>query len=165
MNDIFHRVSIRSFKEKPVEETKIERLLKAAMAAPSAGNQQPWEFYIVTGKQKLTALSKCSPYAGCAANAPAVIVACCKNSGIKFPEDAPLDMSAATENILLQAVHEGLGTVWLGIAPQQERMDAVKKVLDLPDTLSAFAMIPVGYPAKEVKPADRFDKSRIHLID
>ena len=74
MNEIFKRISVRKFEDRPVEQEKIEQILKAAMAAPSAGNQQPWEYYVVRDRETILALSKCSPYSGCAANAPAVIV-------------------------------------------------------------------------------------------
>lgn len=76
MNEIFKRVSIRSFEERAVEEEKITQILRAAMQAPSAGNQQPWEFFVVRDKEKIKALSKISQYAACAENAPLVIVPC-----------------------------------------------------------------------------------------
>ena len=76
MNEIFHRTSIRKYLSKPVEDEKIEKLLQAAMAAPSAGNQQPWEFYVVKDKATLKKLSKTSPYATCCAFAPVAFVAC-----------------------------------------------------------------------------------------
>ena len=74
MKEIFHRVSVRKFEDRPVEDEKVEQVLRAAMAAPSAGNQQPWDFYVVTAKEKLQALAQVSPYAGCAAHAPMAIV-------------------------------------------------------------------------------------------
>ena len=83
MNAIFNRVSIRRFDTIPVEQEKIDKILRAAMAAPSACNQQPWEYYVVTDKDTILALSKTSPYAGCAENAPVVFVACArKEKGI-----------------------------------------------------------------------------------
>ncbi len=163
MNSIFHRTSIRAFEGKEVEMEKITQLLKAAMAAPSAGNQQPWEFFVVKDPQIKAGLAASSPYAGCAAGAPIVIVPCCRAEAV-FPECVPLDLSAATENILLEADELGLGAVWLGIAPLEDRMNAVKKVLGLPDSLVPFALIPVGYP-KTVRPQqDRYDESRVHIV-
>ncbi len=76
MNEIFHRTSIRKYLDKPVEDEKIETILQAAMAAPSAGNQQPWEFYVVKDKTTLEKLSKTSPYASCCTSAPLAFVAC-----------------------------------------------------------------------------------------
>ena len=71
MENIFHRVSIRKYEDKPVEKEKILQILKAGMQAPSACNQQPWEFYVVTDKEKIRELSKATPYSGCAAGKPA----------------------------------------------------------------------------------------------
>ena len=91
MDSIFHRVSIRKFQDKPVEPEKIEKLLRAAMAAPSAGNQQPWEFYVVTNRDLIQKLSATSPYAGCAKNAPVLIVSAYREDVI-FPMYAQIDL-------------------------------------------------------------------------
>lgn len=163
MKNIFERTSIRNYLDKNVEDDKITKILKAGMAAPSAGNQQPWEFFIVKDKSLIKALSLCSPYSGCAASAPVVIVPCYRKD-CYFPENAQMDLSAATENMLLAINELGLGSVWLGIAPLKERMDNVRKVLSLPEGLEAFALLPVGYPVKVNPQQDRFDKSRIHTM-
>ena len=105
MNEIFTRRSVRKFKDTPVEDEKIVALLQAGMAAPSAGNQQPWEFYVVRDKEVLRELSHCSLYAGCAAKAPAAIVVCSRDDKMRFRAFANLDLSACVENILLEAVH------------------------------------------------------------
>ena len=165
MKAIFARTSIRAYQERPVEEEKLRKLMEAAMAAPSAGNQQPWEFYIVTDKEKLAALSEASPYAGCAKDAPVAIVVCSRKDGLRFPDYAHIDCSIASEHIWLEATELGLGCVWLGIAPMPERMEIVRQVLGLPPTLDAFALMPVGYPLKEQEQQDRFDASRIHKIE
>jgi nitroreductase len=163
MNSIFHRTSVRNFTERPVEQEKIEKILRAAMAAPSAGNQQPWEFYVVSDKDVLYQLSQSSPYAGCAKEAPIAIVACYRKE-IKFPEYAQIDLSASVENIMLEADQLGLGTVWLGIAPLEERMNQVRHILNIPSNLEAFAIIPCGYTLKETIQQDRFQQNRIHYI-
>lgn len=163
MNSIFHRTSVRDFTDKPVEQENIELIMKAAMAAPSAGNQQPWEFYVVTDKQKLGSLAACSPYAGCTKKAPMAIVLCYKED-VMFPECVEIDLSACAENILLEADSLGLGAVWLGIAPVQDRMDKVKEVIGIPDRLKAFAIIPCGYPVNIKEQQDRFDEKRIHYV-
>lgn len=164
MDIIFHRTSIRNYLDKQVEEEKISEILRAAMVAPSAGNQQPWEFYVVRAKDKLEQLARTSPYAGCVAKAPVAFVTCYRKD-CRMPEYAQIDLSAATENMLLKADGLGLGAVWLGIAPLQERMDAVKKVLEISEELEVFAIVPCGYPAEQKEQQDRFDKNRIYYID
>lgn len=165
MNAIFHRVSIRKYVDRPVEQDKIVTMLKAAMAAPSACNQQPWEYYVVTNKDIIKELSQTSPYASAAKDAPLVFVACFrKTEGIIAPSYVEIDMSASVENLLLEADELGLGAVWMGIAPQEERMDAVRKVIDLPEHLSAFALISCGYPAEERVQQNRYQESRVHYL-
>ena len=164
MNAIFHRTSVRQFQNKPVEEEKMEQILRAAMAAPSAGNQQPWEFYVITNPKTIQKLSQCSVYAGCAANAPVVLVPCLRTEGLIFPQMGEIDMAIATENILLEITELGLGGVWLGIAPLTDRIEKVDSILDLKDKLHAFALIPIGYPVQQHSQQDRFDIDRIHFI-
>ena len=163
MDTIFTRTSIRQFEERAVEQEKIDRLLKAAFAAPSAGNQQPWEFYIVTNKDKLSALAKTSPYATPAQNAPAALVICSRKE-LLMPEYADIDCAIATENVLLELEALELGGVMLGISPHEDRMEAVRKVLELPETLVAFTIIPFGYPKKKQPQKDRYDESRVHYV-
>lgn len=166
MNAIFHRVSIRKYQDRPVEKDKIVTMLRAAMAAPSACNQQPWEYYVVTNKEKLWELSQTSPYASFVKNAPLVFVACYRDrSGLIAPSYAEIDLSASVENLLLEADELGLGAVWMGIAPDEGRMEAVRKVIDLPEQLSAFALISCGYPAEERPQQNRYEESRVHYIE
>ena len=141
MNNIYSRVSIRKYQDKPVEKEKTEAILKAAMQAPSAANQQPWEFYVVSNKEKLEALSKVSPYAGMTKNAPAAIVSVYRKD-CAIPQYAEIDLSIAMENLWLETDAQGLGGVWLGIAPIEDRMQAVEKILGIPDDLRAFAIFP-----------------------
>ena len=164
MNNVFTRVSIRRYQDRPVEKEKTEAILRAAMQAPSAANQQPWEFYVVTSREKLEALSKVHPYAGMTKNAPAAIVSVYRKD-CRIPAYAQIDLSIAMENLWLETDAQGLGGVWLGIAPIEERMKAVEEILDLPDTVRAFAVFPYGYPAEERKQQDRFDESRIHYVE
>ncbi len=161
MNSIFHRISVRKYEQRKVEPEKIEKMLKAAMAAPSACNQQPWEFYVVTDKELIGQLSEASPYAKCAKEAPVVFVPCFRSEGIA-PEYFNIDMSAAVENLLLEADTLGLGAVWMGISPDEGRMEAVRKVLDIPVNLNAFALVPCGYPAEEREQENRYEESRVH---
>ncbi len=164
MKELYTRASIRKFQDRPVENEKIIELLRAAMAAPSAGNQQPWEFYVVRNPEKIRALSGVSPYSGCAARANVVIVSVYREK-LWAPAYAKVDMSIAMENLWLACEEQGLGGVWLGIAPEEERMQAVERILALPEGVRAFAVFPLGYPAETRERPDRFDPERIHYID
>ena len=163
MKEIFERVSIRKYTDQPVEDEIILAILRAAMAAPSAGNQQPWEFYVVRDRSKLEELSRVSPYAGCTKTAPVAIVSVYREK-LWAPAYAQIDMSIAMENLWLACGEQGLGGVWLGIAPVEERMKAVETILNIPEGLRAFAIFSLGYPAEERKQQDRFDEGRIHFI-
>jgi nitroreductase len=165
MSSIYHRTSIRKYEDREVEKDKITEIIRAGMQAPSAGDQQPWEFYVVTDTEKIKELSGSSPYAGSAAGAKVVIVPVYRTKGLMFPDFAQIDMSIAQENMWLRADELGLGGVWLGIAPLQERMDNVRRILELPDDVEAFSLFPVGYPAEEKTQEDRYDEKRIHYID
>ena len=163
MKEIFHRTSVRKYQDRAIEQEKIELMLRAAMAAPSAGNQQPWEYYVVTAKDVIQKLSQTSPYAICAAAAPLVFVACYRRD-CKLPDYAQIDLSASVENLLLAADSLGLGAVWMGIAPLPERMEAVRQVLDMPQELVAFALIPCGYPQSQGEQQDRYEPQRVHYL-
>ena len=163
MADLFHRVSIRKYQDRPVEREKIVEILRAAMAAPSAKNQQPWEFYVITKKDTLEKLSKASPYAGMTANAPVAIISAYRKD-CDVPCYADIDMSIAMENLWLKTDEIGLGGVWIGIAPIEERMELVHKILDLPENVKVFSLFAMGYPAEERPQQDRFDPERIHFM-
>lgn len=164
MKEIFERVSIRKYQDRAVEPEKVDAILRAAMAAPSAGNQQPWEFYVVTDPEKIRRLSECSPYAGCAARAPVVLVPCYRTSGLRFPEFDLIDLSIATENALLAITSLGLGGVWLAVAPIIERMEIADAVLGIGKGLHAFALVPFGYPGEKRAQEDRFHAERVHYL-
>ena len=164
MNSLYHRISVRKYQDRPVEKEKTLSLLRAAMQAPSAGNQQPWEFYVVEDRETLSSLSKVSPFAGMTAQAPAAIVSAYRVDS-RLPDYAQIDMAIAMENLWLACDAEGLGGVWLGIAPLEDRMKAVEEIIGIPDTLRAFAIFPFGYPAEERKQQDRYDESRIHWVE
>lgn len=164
MESIYHRISVRKYQDKPVEKEKIEAMLRAAMQAPSAGDQQPWAFYVVTNREKLEALSKVHPYAKMVKDAPAAIVSAYRKE-CWMPAFAQIDLSIAMENLWLETDSQGLGGVWLGIAPMEDRMQAVEEILDMPDALRAFAIFPFGYPAESRKQKDRFDPNRIFWVE
>ena len=164
MHSIFHRISVRKYQDRPVEREKTEAMLRAAMQAPSACNQQPWEFYVVSDREKLDALSRVSPYAGMTRDAPSAVVAAYRKE-CRVPEYAQIDLSIAMENLWLEADAQGLGGVWLGIAPNEDRMREVERIIGMPDTLRAFAVFPYGYPGESRAQQDRFDPARVHWME
>jgi nitroreductase len=165
MNEIFTRTSIRQFADRMVEKEKVEQLLKAAMQAPSAGDQRPWEFYVITNRERLVKLAMASPYAGPVAKAPMAIVVGVHKDSIVFPSFAEIDCAIATENIWLELETLGLGGVMIGIAPEIERMEKVAAILSFPKDIAAFSILPIGYPVNKKPQRDRFDVARIHYIE
>lgn len=164
MESIFHRISVRKYQDRPVERQKLDQILRAGMAAPSACNQQPWEFYVVTDKEKLKELSNAHAYTGLVADAAAAIVPVYRTELI-VPEFAQIDMSIAQENMWLETDALGLGGVWMGIAPHEDRMRFVEQVLQIPEHLHAFSIFALGYPAEERPQQDRYDAARIHYVE
>ena len=165
MSAIFERRSVRSFAPRPVEQEKIERILRAGFAAPSAHNRQPWEFVVITAREDLDAIAAMSPYSKMCTEAMAVIVPCANlKLGGAEPEDTwwVQDLSAATENILLQIVEEGLCGVWLGWYPDKERTAALASRFKFPAHIVPFSVIALGYAAKPTSPANRFDAAKVH---
>lgn len=164
LNNILKRTSVRSYLDKSIEDDKIEKLLRAGMAAPTAVNKQPWHFVVVTDKSLLQKLAKANPYAEMVARAPLAIVVCgdmTKALDGNAREFWVQDCSAASENILLAATGLGLGAVWTGTYPSEERCAAVSEVLGLPETLIPLNTIVIGYPDGEVTPKDKWQESNI----
>ena len=165
MNNIYHRVSIRKYKDCPVEKDKLLQILKAGMQAPNACNQQPWEFYVVTDKETIRKLSQITPYARCAAKAPVIIVPVYRTEGLPALPMVAIDMGMALENIWLETDALGLGGVCIGISPIQEWMDQARQILGITENLSVFSLFALGYPDEERTQQDRFDRSRIHFVE
>lgn len=161
-NVIFTRRSIRKFEDKPVEKEKIERILKAGMQSPSAHNFQPWEFVVVTDKEKREAVSKMSPYSGMVANAPVAIIVVGHQENESALKYLPQDLGACTENILLQIANEGLGGCWMGFYPVEDRIESLKKYFNMPEDRIPFSVIALGYSSQENYFVDRSDMSRVH---
>ncbi|EQB88005.1 nitroreductase [Clostridium punense] len=163
MNSILKRRSIRKYKDIKVSDEFVEDLLRAAMAAPSAGNEQPWEFVVLRDKEVMKRITEIHPYSKMLLNSDVAIVICGDEEKEVFKGYWVQDCSAATENILLAAQDMGLGAVWLGVYPIADRVEKIKELLGLPDNVIPLSIVPVGYPDEEKTPADRFDKTRIHL--
>ncbi|EKO40314.1 MAG: nitroreductase [Solidesulfovibrio magneticus str. Maddingley MBC34] len=159
---LYTRRSIRSFTDAPVAEADLETLLRAAMAAPSAGNAQPWHFVVVTERAVLDAIPGIHPYAAMCKTAQAAVVVCAELSLEKYPGYWVLDCAAATQNLMLAARGLDIGSVWCGLYPQQERMTAMAGLLQLPEGVAPHALVVLGHPAQEFKKIDRFKPERIH---
>ena len=159
---IHGRRSIRSYTDEPVSEEDIEILLKAAMAAPSAGNQQPWHFVVIDDREVLDAIPEYHQYAAMLQEAPLAIAVCGDVEEEKHEGFWVQDCSAAIENLLLAAHSRGLGAVWLGVHPDASRVRGLRKLLDLPDSVVPLAVISIGHPAEEKPPTTYYSPDRVH---
>ncbi|MCJ7694039.1 MAG: nitroreductase family protein [Anaerolineaceae bacterium] len=160
---IFQRRSIRKFLPDSIEDEKIEMILKAGMAAPSAMNMQPWEFIVITAKEKKSQIRNALPFAKM--EAPLIICVCgnSKNSrNLVFDRFWVQDCSAATENILLAVVGLGLGGVWCGVHPIGSYVKKISEILELPDHVKPLNVILIGYPAEKKEPRTQFKPERVH---
>ncbi len=163
MKEIFERRSIRTFQDATVEKEKVERLLRAAMQAPSAMNQQPWEFLVIDEKESLQKLSLCMPDAKPVASSTLTIVLTANGNFFRYEPDWKSDMSAAAQNILLEAVYLGLGAVWMSVSAEESAVNHIRELYDLPSHTIPFALIAVGYPDKQKNRfIDRFHEERVH---
>ncbi|MEI8199528.1 MAG: nitroreductase family protein [Eubacteriales bacterium] len=163
MEEIFTRRSIRKFSQQPVEKEKIDLLLRAGMQAPSAHNQQPWEFIVVQNKDTLNKLSLTTPYSKPAAGSAVTLVLLANSKSISIESAWQQDMGASAENILLEATHLGLGAVWIGIATSDAAAENIKNLFRLPNHIRPFSLIAVGWPesAQNVF-VDRYNESKVH---
>ncbi len=161
MSLLLKRKSIRKFTNQKIDNKVIKKLLKAAMQAPSAHNQQPWEFVIVNDQELLNKLSKASSGAWMLKDVTVAIVPLIIPTKAS-PHFAVQDMAAATENILLEATNLGIGSVWIGVYPLEERVKHVEEVLNIKDGKHPFSMIALGYPIEDEAVKIRYDEARIH---
>ncbi|GAB4371912.1 MAG: nitroreductase family protein [Spirochaetales bacterium] len=162
-NVIFGRRSIRRFTARPVPEEWIEKILAAGFAAPSASNKQPWEFIVVTERVLLDEVPTYHQYAAMLGEAPVGIV-CCGNTKFENRIDyLQQDVAAAIQNMLLTIHDLGLGGVWLGVYPVQERVAGVRKTFQIPSDVVPVGIIALGFPA-ENKPPHTFTipEGRVH---
>jgi len=163
MKEILNRRSIRKFEDRPVEKEKIDKLLRAAMQAPSAANQQPWEFIVVENKESLNTLSLTTPYSKPVADSAVTLVLLANSKDFKVPTGWQQDMGAAAQNILLEATHLELGAVWLGVATADVAVDYINNLYNLPEYIKPFAMIAIGYPdGQKNEFVDRYKSEKVH---
>ncbi len=160
---ILTRRSIRAFTPQAVDEEQIQQLMEAAMRAPSAGNQQPWQFLVITERARLDELAELLPYGKMLHQAALGIVVCGDMRLEQYKKNYwMLDCSAATQNILLAAHAIGLGAVWLGVYPVEERVKRLSATLELPEEIIPHCVIAAGYPAEEKPPSRRYKAERVH---
>ena len=164
INNIMTRTSIRQYTDEPVSKENIETMLRAGMAAPTAVNRQPWHFVVINSKEKLAELAGDGPRGGMLKKAALAIVVCgnmdkaLQGQGQGFWVQ---DCSAATENILLAANALGLGAVWTGLYPDENRVASVAKVLKLPQTFIPLCTIVIGHPAEQPQPKDKWKPENV----
>jgi len=160
---VLTRRSIRRYTSRPVDNEQIHLLLCAAMSAPSAEDERPWYFVVALEAPLRLQLSEVSAFTHIVKDAPAAIIVCGDESLQKQVGCWVLDCAAATENILIEANHIGLGAVWLGIYPVEGRIQKVRAILSLPKNIVPFAIVPIGHPAEKKEPRVRFDKQKVHV--
>lgn len=167
LDNIASRRSVRSYSDRKVPEEMIEALLRAAMSAPSAKDRRPWSFIVVDDRETLDALASGLRYAKMLYGAPLAIAVCADTVTVR-PDGTQVenvfwaqDASAATENLLLAAEALGLGAVWTA-ASDAERSAVVRRILGIPDGVMPLCVVPVGFPAGDERPKDKWDPSRIH---
>jgi nitroreductase len=159
---IHQRRSIRQYTAEPVADATIELLLRAAMAAPSAGNEQPWHFVVIKDRKTLAAIPSFHPHAGMLKEAPVAILV---GGDVTLERHKGMwvqDCSAAVENLLVAAADQGLGAVWLGVFPREERVAGLRKLLGLPKDIIPLALIAIGHPGESKAKEDRFRQDRVH---
>jgi len=158
---ILSRRSIRRYTSDPVAEETITELLKAAMCAPTAANE-PWHFVVVRERKILVAVLEFHPHAEMLKRAPVAIAVCADLTREQLKGRWMLDCAAATENILIAANASCLGACWVGIYPVEERMQGLRRLLNIPYHVNPLSMVSLGYPAEKKEPSDRFKIDRIH---
>ncbi|MDK2880269.1 MAG: hypothetical protein PWQ99_44 [Clostridia bacterium] len=156
------RRSIRNYSGKPVSRDLVKKLLEAAMCAPSAHNQQPWQFVVIEERETLDRIPDFHPHSRMLKTAPLAILVCGDGSLFKDADFWPQDCAAATQNILLAARALGLGTVWMGVYPKENLVSGLRSLFGIPQSVIPFSLIAVGYPAEEKPPVSRYDEGRVH---
>lgn len=163
MDAILDRRSIRKYTSKPISRGDIEQILRAGMSAPSAGNERPWQFIVLNDRNIMEGITKIHPYSQMLKEASHAIIICCDMNQKKFDEDYWVeDCSAAAENMIIMAQELGIGSVWLGVYPTLDRVEQIKRFLNLPENVTPFSILALGYPAETKNTPDRYEASRVH---
>lgn len=163
--DVIHkRVSVRNYTEQKISKEQLETIVRAGMAAPSAMNKQPWQFVVIDDESILSAIGEI-PTSRMAKNAPAAILVCgdLQKAGEGWLQEYWIqDCSAVSQNILLAVTDMGLGAVWTGIYPAEDRMKTIVDLLKLPEHIIPFCVIPLGYSSQENPPKDKWNPDNVH---
>jgi nitroreductase len=163
MDALFTRRSIRKYDSRPVPDDIVENILRAAMSAPSAGNQQPWHFVVIRDRAILEQIPQFHPHSSMCPRAALAVLVCADLHLETHQGYWQQDCAAAAENLLLAAHALGLGAVWLGVHPREERISGIRGLLGIPENVVPMALIPMGYPAEQKKREDRYRPDRVHL--
>jgi len=159
---ILTRRSIRKYKNKKIPDLVIDKILMAAISAPSAGNEQPWQFMVIDDKKILEDITNFLPNGKFLPNADKAILVCGDINLEKHKGYWHVDCSAATQNILLTSHIFGIGSCWLGVYPKEDRIKNLKKYFKMPENIIPFSLISLGYPDEDNCKVDRYNESRIH---
>ena len=164
LENIHSRKSVRQYTSEPVSAEQVETMLKAAMAAPTAVNFQPWRFVVVTERERLDSMAEILPYAKMLKQAPLAIVVCGETTWMGGSENPywQQDCAAATQNLLLAVEALGLGAVWTGVYPNQDLYPKLHDFLNLPSNVQPFCCIPIGHPVGNEQPKDKWKPENIH---
>lgn len=159
---IITRRSVRQYTDQLIDREVIDKLIKAALYAPSAMNLQPWHFVIIDERKTLDAVQSFHPSAKMLANSPAAILVCGRVDPERLEHYWYIDCAAATENILLASHALGISACWLGITPREDRIEGMLKLIPLPEGVQPFALIALGYSAVTPVQPERWDSTKIH---
>ncbi len=162
MKTVISRRSIRRYTDEPVSEESLKLLLEAAMAAPSCRDHRPWHFVVIRDRKILVRIPDIHPYSSMVPHAQLAILVCADPRLQETEGYWTQDCAAATQNILIEAHHQGLGAVWLGVYPRPERIKGLRELLRVPIPVVPFSLVPVGHPGEHKEPADRFDPKKVH---
>jgi nitroreductase len=163
MQALFSRRSIRKYTSAAVGEEALKTVLEAAMSAPSAGNQQPWHFVIIDDRRILDQVPSIHPHSLMCREAPVAVLVCGDPTLERHAGYWVQDCAAATENLLVAVHAGGLGGVWVGVHPREDRVIGLRRLLDIPEHVIPFALVPIGHPAEQKPPRpDRYNDIRLH---
>jgi Nitroreductase len=162
---ILKRKSTRKFNGNSLDHETTKAILEAAMAAPSAVNRQPWEFYIVKNKDVQQEIRKSSPFSNYNSDLIIIVAGNTKNEFGLSNEFIVTDCSAAIENMLVRATDLGVATVWCAIYPDEKRMSKVREILHIDEAIIPFAIIHLGYSDDKLEERTKYDEKKIHVVE